>query len=220
MFKGFIIGVIFTVVVAVATSYFIISNGVIAANADVTPGPIEKWIADTSLTATLRNEAPKQANPVATNDANLLAGIKLYGTHCAICHGTAVGKASATPIAKGENPNPPQLASDGVEDDPEGWTFWKVKHGIRWTGMPAWKDELNDQQIWTLALFLKHMDELPPAPAAAWRVLRLNAAATTGSGSPESAVTGTGSASTAVPAPGGAPPGAPAGGGQPPRNGQ
>ena len=70
MFKGFIIGVIFTVVVAVATSYFIISNGVIAANADVTPGPIEKWIADTSLTATLRNEAPKQANPVATNDAN------------------------------------------------------------------------------------------------------------------------------------------------------
>src|SRR5579863_4813460 len=52
--------------------------------------------------------------------------------------------------------------SDGVEDDPQGWTFWKIKHGIRWTGMPSWGHELNDQEIWTLALFLKHMDKLSP----------------------------------------------------------
>jgi mono/diheme cytochrome c family protein len=65
------------------------------------------------------------------------------------------------------------LATDGVEDDPEGWTFWKIKHGIRWTGMPAWKDELSDQQIWTLALFLKNMDKLPPAPEATWRSFKM-----------------------------------------------
>jgi mono/diheme cytochrome c family protein len=28
-------------------------------------------------------------------------------------------------------------------------------HGIRWTGMPSWEGVLTDQQIWTLALFLK-----------------------------------------------------------------
>jgi mono/diheme cytochrome c family protein len=39
----------------------------------------------------------------------------------------------------------------------------KIKHGIRWTGMPSWKWTLTDQQIWSLALFLKHMDKLPPA---------------------------------------------------------
>jgi hypothetical protein len=69
------------------------------------------------------------------------------------------------------------LGTDGVEDDPEGWTFWKIKHGIRWTGMPAWKDELSDQQIWTLALFLKHMDKLPtancPGLARAGRIVSL-----------------------------------------------
>ena len=37
-----------------------------------------------------------------------------------ICHGTAEGDKSASPVAKGENPSPPQLATDGVEDDPEG----------------------------------------------------------------------------------------------------
>jgi mono/diheme cytochrome c family protein len=53
-------------------------------------------------------------------DENLVNGIKFYETNCAICHGTAEGDTSASPVAKGENPSPPQLATDGVEDDPEG----------------------------------------------------------------------------------------------------
>jgi hypothetical protein len=67
-------------------------------------------------------------------DENLIAAIKLYGQHCAICHGTAKGEASASPVAKGLYPRPPQLAAEGVEDDPESFSFWKIKHGIRWTG--------------------------------------------------------------------------------------
>src|SRR5271166_2792523 len=123
----------------------------------------------TALRATLEREAPKGSNPVALTDANLIAGIGLYAKNCAICHGTAKGDASITPLAKGMYIPPPQLASEGVEDDPEGYTFWKVKHGIRWTAMPAWEGTLNDEQIWTLALFLKHMDKLPPAAEQAWQ---------------------------------------------------
>lgn len=171
-FIGFIIGIIFTVLAALGAGYMALTNGVIAANADATPSAIERWIAGTSLRATLRRQAPQGPNPVALNDANLIAGINLYGTHCAVCHGTQSGDQSAPPVATGENPKPPLLASHGVEDDPEGWTFWKIKHGIRWTGMPAWEHQLSDQQIWTLALFLKHMDKLPPGPQAAWQAVR------------------------------------------------
>jgi len=106
---------------------------------------------------------------VALTDDNLIAGIKLYGQHCAICHGTAKGDPLASPVAKGLYPRPPQLAAEGVEDDPEAFSFWKIKHGIRWTGMPSWKQTLTDQQIWSLALFLKHMDKLPPAAEQAWQ---------------------------------------------------
>ena len=81
----------------------------------------------------------------------------------------AKGDPSASPVAKDLYPRPPQLATDGVEDDPEAFSFWKIKHGIRWTGMPSWKQTLTDQQIWTLALFLKHMDKLPPAAEQAWQ---------------------------------------------------
>jgi len=121
----------------------------------------------TSLDATL--DAAIGLNPVALTDANLTAGIDLYAQHCAICHGTSKGDASASPVAKGEYPAPPQLATDGVEDDPEGYSFWIIAHGVRWTGMPSWKGSLTNDQIWTLALFLKHMDKLPPAAERAWQ---------------------------------------------------
>jgi mono/diheme cytochrome c family protein len=38
--------------------------------------------------------------------------------------------------------------------------------------MPSWAGTLSDQQIWSLALFLKHMDKLPPAAQAAWKQVK------------------------------------------------
>jgi thiosulfate dehydrogenase len=184
MLKGIILGVFLTIVAGAVTAYALIRTGVIPANADAKPGPLENFVARTDLRAVLGNESPKQPNPVALTDANLIAGIKLFGMHCAICHGTADRNAAPPPIAKGEYPAPPQLAKDGVEDDPEGWTFWKIKHGIRWTGMPSWKYELNDKEIWTLALFLKHMDKLPPAPQAVWQALAPPPGGTSASAAP------------------------------------
>jgi hypothetical protein len=101
----------------VGVGYYLLSSGIIPANADAKPGPIETFIAGTSLQATLEKDAPKEPNPVQLTDENVVNGIKLYETHCAICHGTAEGEATASPIAKGEYPSPPQLASEGVADD-------------------------------------------------------------------------------------------------------
>ena len=166
--RSFIFGILASIVVALVCGYLVLKSGRVPANADANPGGLELWAAGTALEATIRREAPTTANPVALTDANLTEGVRLYGQHCAICHGTAAGAASASPVAKGEYPRPPQLATDGVEDDADGLTYWKIKHGIRLTGMPSWKDSLTDQQIWTLALFLKHMDKLTPAAQVEW----------------------------------------------------
>ena len=167
--KHFLAGVLTTLVALLIGGYLVLQSGRIPANADGTPSWLELWMARTSLRATLRQQAPKGADPVALTTANLIAGVHIFGQHCAICHGTARGTASATPVAKGEYPRPPQLASDGVEDDPPGYSFWKIKHGIRLTGMPSFKSALTDQQIWTVALFLKHMNALPPAAEQVWQ---------------------------------------------------
>ena len=170
--RGFIGGVVAIIVIGLIGAYVLLQSGLIPANADAKPGGLELWAANTSLSATLRSQAPKGPNPVALTDANLSEGVNLYGQRCALCHGAAAGEASASPVAKGLYPAPPQFATEGVEDDPEGASFWKIKHGIRLTGMPSWAATLNDRQIWTIALFLKHMDDLPPGSKAAWKQVK------------------------------------------------
>ena len=172
MLKGIILGVALTLAVALLGAYSLVRSGRIPANADATPGRLETWMARTSLDATLRRDAPKDQNPVALTDQNLINGVHLFAQNCAVCHGNSKGLPSASPIAKGLYQKPPQMATDGVEDDPEGVSFWKVKHGIRLTGMPSFKSTLSDKEIWTLALFLKHMDKLPPAAEQAWEGVR------------------------------------------------
>ncbi|HUY02965.1 MAG TPA: c-type cytochrome [Rhodocyclaceae bacterium] len=168
MFKGVVLGVALTLALALIGTYALVQSGLVPANADANPGRLELWLAHTSLDATLRRDAPKAKNPVAPTEINLALGVPLFARHCAACHGSAKGAAPAQ-IAKGLYPKPPQLATDGVEDDPEGFSFWKIKHGIRLTGMPSFGHILSDQQIWTLALFLKHMDELPPEVQQLWQ---------------------------------------------------
>ena len=66
--------------------------------------------------------------------------------HCAMCHGSGVGDESI--LAKGRYIHPPQFAKNGVDDDPEGVTYWKIEHGIRWSGMPADKLPAPSAAIW------------------------------------------------------------------------
>jgi mono/diheme cytochrome c family protein len=170
--KGVVSGIALTLVVMLIGAYVLVQSGRIPANADGKPGWLETWMAHTSLKATLNREAPKEPNPVALNEQNLLGGVQLFAENCAVCHGSAKGDAARSPIAKGLYQKPPQLATEGVEDDPEGVSYWKIKHGIRLTGMPSFGATLSDQDIWKIALFLKHMDKLPPAVEKSWQQVR------------------------------------------------
>ena len=171
MIRGIVVGVLITVAVMLLGGFIGVTQGLlIPANADAAPSKLERWAASKSLHATLAREASSSPNPMAPTDANMVAGIKLYAANCAACHGVADG--APTTLAVGLYQHAPQLAKDGVEDDPAGVTYWKIEHGIRLTGMPAFGKSLSDTQVWQVALFLQHMDKLPPAPKAAWTKLK------------------------------------------------
>jgi mono/diheme cytochrome c family protein len=96
-------------------------------------------------------------------------GVRLYKTNCAVCHGASDAKRSS--VADGLYQEPPQFAKDDVTDDPIGVTYWKITHGIRYTGMPAFDSTLTSPQRWAIATFLLRQDSLTPAAAAAWKAL-------------------------------------------------
>jgi thiosulfate dehydrogenase len=166
MLKGVVLGALATAAVLAAGFYLLAAEGLLPANADAKPPALEKWIAKKALHAAIERQAPKGPNPVPLTDANLLDGLRLYAADCAVCHGAADAKASD--IALGLYQKAPQLGRYGVEDDEEGATYWKVYHGIRMTGMPAFHDSLSETEIWKVVLFLKNMDALPDEPQKVW----------------------------------------------------
>jgi hypothetical protein len=60
-------------------------------------------------------------------------------------------------------PKPPQLFTQDemVTDDPVGEDYWKVKNGIRLSGMPGFKDSLSEGEIWQVSALLAKADKLP-----------------------------------------------------------
>jgi len=53
-----------------------------------------------------------------------------------------------------------------VTDDPVGESFWKVKNGIRLSGMPGFRESLSETQMWQVSALLAKADQLPPEVSA------------------------------------------------------
>jgi mono/diheme cytochrome c family protein len=170
----FIYGVVFALALVVSAGVAAVYTGAVPANADSKPSWLERWMAKTSLHATMSRETTGLTNPLQPSDDDLKAGVHLYAQNCAVCHGASDGKPSK--LAQGFNIKAPQLAEDGVEDDPDSVTFWKVKHGIRFTAMPAFGSTLSDEQIWQITSFVKKMDKLSPDVASEWKAVASAAA--------------------------------------------
>ncbi len=158
--KKFVIGLVVGLVLipAVALVYFL-SGSAPVATSDPTM-PFEKVIAGAALHARIAKEMPKSVQ-VPVNEDTYREGAMTYAQNCAVCHGAL--DQPQTAIAKGMFPPPPQLLPPhkGVTDDPAGETFWKVKNGIRLTGMPGFHASLTDQQIWRVSVMLANAEKLP-----------------------------------------------------------
>jgi hypothetical protein len=131
------------------------------------PFPQERLMTAVPLDARIDREMVKNP-PIQPNEDNLVAGAHIYADQCAVCHGFH-GKPSV--VGTHEFPTAPALWEKhrrgdvvGVSDDPPGETYWKVANGIRLTGMPAYKDVLNETQMWQVSLLLANADKpLPPS---------------------------------------------------------
>ena len=98
--------------------------------------------------------APRDAgaiqNPI-TDDANSIAkGKVLYETNCAFCHGDSATGLNAEEV--GLEKSPPNLIKR-LKNHTDGDFFWKIQHGRG--NMPAFKDSLQDEDIWNIINYIK-----------------------------------------------------------------
>jgi mono/diheme cytochrome c family protein len=164
--RNFILGVIITLLVLVLGGLSLALLGYMPTNADSTPPAWERRIASNALDASMERNAPRVNNPVPPTDDNLIAGMKIYTMNCALCHGTLDNKPS--PLEHSFYPPPPQLILDPL-DDPEWHTFYVVRGGIRYTGMPAWSKALTEDDMWKITAFLSRIEKLTPGVQDYWK---------------------------------------------------
>ena len=164
--RGFVLGVIVTLVVLAGGVVAVSHLGLYPIGADNPPSSIEHSLATRAMDEYADKHKPAGPNPTELTPANLTEGAQKYEQHCALCHGGASAKIS--PMRDKFNPPVPQLVNR-IPHDPDEWIFWVTKHGVRMTGMPTWAGVLSDDEIWKIVAFIKHSDKLPPVVQSAWK---------------------------------------------------
>jgi thiosulfate dehydrogenase len=165
----FLLGFLFAFVVIFVGGFAYLKYGHPPVAAADPAFPMEAQIVHVPLGARIDKEM--QQPPFGISEDVYEAGAHIYVQQCASCHGRP---GEPVDYAKWMYPAAPQLWKKhakgnvvGVSDDEPGETFWKVKNGIRLTGMPAYQHVLTDEQMWDVSLLVKNADQQLPDPVVA-----------------------------------------------------
>ena len=100
-----------------------------------------------------------QKNPLHSGPDTIAQGKEAFSHYCVACHGMD-GQNTGVPFVDRMSPPVPSLASPNVQRYTDGQLKWVIDYGIAPSGMPGSKGMLNDEEIWSIVIFLRH---LPPA---------------------------------------------------------
>ena len=118
-----------------------------------------QWLLVTTREASIGYHAKGIVAPAPTGQAQVDNGFRLFQGECAMCH--SVRGLGAGVMSVGLNPPAPPLAD--LLDMTDAETFWVVKNGIRFTGMPGWQSSNTDPQLWDIVAFLKSTKDMKEA---------------------------------------------------------
>ena len=144
-------------VLTVAAFGLYIALGAYPVGADVPhSGPVY-WALTTVRDRSVAAQARDTIAPAdLENPRRLAIGAGHYASMCSGCH-LAPGYESSE-VWKGLYPQPPPLAH-GINLTPAE-IFWVIKHGLKFSGMPAWGKSHSDDEIWDIAAFVLKLPRL------------------------------------------------------------
>jgi|SRR5579862_3773585 len=165
--RRFLLGVLVALLGAILAAFLTARLGFFSVYAAEEPPAWEVRLARMAVDASVARNAPRLRSPIESSDAELLAGMKLYRNNCSGCHGDA-GRSSHWGT-EGFYPRVPQFAQSPPQK-PDWQLFWILRHGIRYSGMGAWREAmLSDKEAWEVVTFLSRLNSLPAAVQAAWQ---------------------------------------------------
>jgi cytochrome c553 len=87
----------------------------------------------------------------------VMKGATYYATTCAHCHGAP--QLGQNPIALSMRPQPQYLPTEARRFSPAE-LFYIVKHGVKYSAMPAWAAQTRADEVWPVVAFLRAMPNM------------------------------------------------------------
>lgn len=144
-------------VMASVAGFLLAFSGLVPIGASSGHWPITEWFLSFSMSRSVSTHSLGVDVPRLDDPGMVLKGATHYETGCFPCHGSPVMQRPR--IARAMTPHPPYLPPAVAQWEPEE-LFYIVKHGVKFTGMPAWPTQHRDDEVWAMVAFLKVFPEL------------------------------------------------------------
>jgi mono/diheme cytochrome c family protein len=126
---------------------FVVSVMTLAARVDRAPVPQGNgW--------TIPEDAKTTTSPLTVDAKIVEAGKALFKDKCQKCHG-ATGKGDGPDADPDAQEDMDLTRADRAAKNPDGVVFFKAWNGRRKPKMPAFKDDLTKEQIWTVVAYVQ-----------------------------------------------------------------
>jgi len=126
-------------------------------------GAIETSLARAARRVAIPSAIRTMANPVPKSAEAVADGMAHFADHCAVCH--ANDGSGDTEMGRGLYPKAPDMRLAPTQQLSDGELFYVIEHGIRFTGMPGWRNgtKEGEESSWRLVHFIRHLPMLTAA---------------------------------------------------------
>jgi cytochrome c553 len=138
----------------------IVVSGIVPIKASSGHWPITEWFLHFAMRRSVATHALGLEAPSLEEPWIVLKGAAHYEIGCRPCHGSP--DLPDARIARWMTPQAPYLPSRISDWTPQE-LFYIVKHGVKFTGMPAWPSAARDDEVWASVAFLLTLPDLDGA---------------------------------------------------------
>lgn len=165
--KGAVTALVCAAAVSAAAGIVFMWSGMYNISAKKEHWAVTKWVLHQTMERSVGMRAALVHPPQDYEKTALTTGFGSFDRWCVGCHG-APGVENS-PIGKGLNPAPPDLAKVDPDFTPSA-IWWIARNGIKMTGMPSFEGTLSDSELWSAAAFVRELRTISPER---YRQLRL-----------------------------------------------
>lgn len=134
-------------------------TGIVPIKASSGHWAITEWFLHTVMRRSISTHSIGVPDRPLDDPALVLKGAGHFESACKACHG-APGEAKPR-VVQEMTPAPPHLP-DRVGDWENDDLFYVIKHGVKFTGMPAWPAKHRDDEVWAMVAFVRTLPRMTP----------------------------------------------------------